>query len=83
MLQTLIEKMKVNSFTLRKDNPPQKKNRWYPAKNIRDEDYADISAQIESQYNSLEQVARGFGFYRRSDKTEFMSLKKKMVPYLH
>ena len=65
ILQTSIDQMKENDFTLKKA-----KSRQYPVQTIMDADYADDIAllantptQTESQLYSLVQVVRGIGFH--------------------
>ena len=57
--------------------------RRYLTETIMDADYADdlalltnIPTQVKSPLDSLEQAARGIGFYMNSDKTDFISLLK-------
>ena len=71
VLRTSINKIKENSFELKK-----KRSRRYPAKTITDANYAAILAntpnQAETLLHSLEQAATGIGLYVNAYKTEYM-----------
>ena len=71
VLQTLIDLMKENGFTLAKA-----RSRRYPAQTIMDVDYADVIAllantptQAKSLLHSLEWSASGIGLLVNADKT--------------
>ena len=79
MLQTSIDLMKENGFTL-----VEAGSRWYPAQTITDADYADAIGllantpiQAKSLPHSLEQAAGGIGLHVNTVKTEFMCFNKK------
>ena len=74
VLRTSIDKIKENSFELRK-----KSSRRYPAKTITDADYADeiailanAPAQVETLLHSLERATAGIGLHIIAHKTEYM-----------
>ena len=74
VLRTSIDKIRENSFELRK-----KRSRRYPAKTITDADYADdiailanTSNQAETLLHSLERATPGIGFHVNAHKTEYM-----------
>ena len=76
ILQTSIDLMKENGFTLAKA-----RNSRYPAQTITDADYAEDTvllantpAQAESLLHSLEKAAGGMGLYANADKREYMCL---------
>ena len=79
MLQTLIDLMKENDFTLAKA-----RSRRYPAQAITDMDYTDeiallanIPDQAKSLLHSLEQAVDDIGFHVNTDKTEFKSFNQR------
>ena len=79
VLQTLIDLVKENGFTLKKV-----RNRQYPAQTITDADYADditllanTPTQAESLLQSLEQAAGSIGLYVNTNKTLFMCFHQK------
>ena len=74
VLRTSIDKIWENGFELTK-----KKRKRYPAKTIRDADYADELAllantpnQAETLLHSLERAAAGIGLHVNAHKTEHM-----------
>ena len=74
VLQTSIDLMKENSFTLAKA-----RSRRYPTQTIKDADDADnisllanTPTQAESLLHSLERAAGGIGLHVNADKTEYM-----------
>ena len=74
VLQTSIDLMKENGFTLAKS-----RSRWYPAQTFMDADNTDdivllanTSAPVESRRHSLEKAAGGIGLHFNADKTEYM-----------
>ena len=79
VLQTSIDLMKENGFTLAK-----RRGRRYPAQIITDADYADDIALLantpsrtESQLHSLERAAGGRGLHVNADKTEYMCFNQR------
>ena len=79
VLQTSVDLMKENGFTLAKA-----RSRKYPAWTIMDADYADniallanTPAQAESLLRCLERAAGGMGLQVNADKTEFMCFNKR------
>ena len=74
MLRTWIDKIRENGFELTK-----KRSKRYPAKTIRDADYADDLAilantpnQAETLLHNLERAAAGIGLHVNAHKTEYM-----------
>ena len=79
VLQTLIDLMKENGFTLEKA-----RNIWYPTQSITDTDNADDigllannPTQAKSLLHSLEQATGGIGLYVNADKMEYMYFNHK------
>ena len=79
VLQTFINLMKENGFTLKKT-----RSRWYLTETMTDGDYTDdlvllsnTPAQIESLLHSLEQAVEGIGLCVNTNKTEYMCFKQK------
>ena len=73
--------MKENGLTLKKA-----RSRWYPRETITNADYTDYQVLLVNtpvRAECLKQAARGIGFYVKSNKTDFMYLKKKAVPPWH
>ena len=83
VIQTSIDLMKENGFTLKKA-----RSRQYPTQTIIDADHADDIAllvntptQAESLLRSLEQATGGISLHVNADKKEYMRFDKKK--YLH
>ena len=84
VLQTSVDLMKENCFTLK-----QVRSRQYPGETIISVNCTDdlvllakTSAQAKSLLYSLEPTERSIGLYMNSSKTEFMCLIKS-VPSTH
>ncbi len=74
-----IDKMKDNIFKLTKE-----RSRRYPARKIKDVDYADDIAllantptQAETLLDSLERAAAGIDLHVNADKTEYMCFNQR------
>ena len=81
LLQTSIDLIKENGFTLKKTS------RQYPAETMTEADYTNDLAlltnttdQAKSLWHNLEQAEGGNGLYINATKTEFMCFKKKPFP---
>ena len=79
VLRMSIDKMKDNIFKLTKE-----RSRRYPARKIKDVDYADDIAllantptQAETLLDSLERAAAGIDLHVNADKTEYMCFNQR------